>query len=243
MSTIPSYPVATTPLDPTDQIILEQGSGVDRTKRASVQMILDKTTLELGGIVAAQTTDTSLAVGDFLAGENAGAGKKFPVEAFEFAPVVHRCAYTGTKSFRLTDATGVGSFTDNLFVSGDNQPSIISTEGTGRIELYVAFKFNPTLVVSSSRGVGLVMSDVTDTDGPSLLAALLNVRTPKLVYAPASYAIPTGIFVGAAILASLTASEIALAFYKADGSTLKYSDVYHASTTSAILMAQVRLMA
>ena len=50
MSTLPLYDPATTPLSPSDQIYLEQGTGVDRSKRATVQMIMDKMADSLGDL-------------------------------------------------------------------------------------------------------------------------------------------------------------------------------------------------
>lgn len=50
MATIPTYDPASTPLDPSDQFYLEQGSSADRGKRATVQMIMDKVPEALGDL-------------------------------------------------------------------------------------------------------------------------------------------------------------------------------------------------
>lgn len=59
MGTIPSYDPATTPLGNTDQIYLEQGSGVNRGKRATVQMLMDKFTPPVVALIGAEASRAS----------------------------------------------------------------------------------------------------------------------------------------------------------------------------------------
>lgn len=241
MSTIPNYDPASTPLGDDDQLYIEQGPGADRGKRVTIQVIRDKMALGLGAMIAAQPTDPDgvVAAGDFLAAENAGVGKKFPVSALEPAPAVYRPPTTGAKSFRLLDSTGVGSLVDNQIIVGDNHPTGIVFEGNGRIELFLVFKFNPTAIVSSSRQVAFVMSDATDSTA-AVLAGLVSTATPLQEYFPASCALHNGLFAHTARMSAST-SSMTIRLHRADGTDLLYSDVYNGSVTESIIQIHARI--
>lgn len=234
MSTIPTYNPATLPLGDTDTIYIEQGSGADRGKRTTMLGLLNKVAYDFGAVVASQGTDTAPAVGDFLAAENGGIGKKIPVESLEFAPTVKRLPYTGAKSFQMYGSTGVGSLVDNLVDASTHADTALIDEGHGRLELIGTFKYVPSSLVSSARQVSFVLSDPSDPYPDILVATLVGILTARgglaVSFPMAARSTLDGTTKTYAASLASGGTSLIMALYQPDtGAKLLYSDLYLAS--------------
>jgi len=166
----PSIEDATLPTSASDYFWLSQGTGLDRDKRVT---LLNAMSGPLGAAINAQSTDTTPAVGDFVAAKNGTTGKKIPVEAFEFQRKRQSVYRTGANSFRWRGADGVAGSTLNSYDAGFPGPIIsgvmLDTEAIpGGVGIYLPREFSLSFqalirrsdITGSGEQVALRMSTV-----------------------------------------------------------------------------------